>query len=198
MPEPAGGALVASLGIQLQLAASILCLGLGLILRRGLGYRPWMTWWTWSSGALALAITALLARYNLLPLLPLGSLQNPDTQIVALLYGIYGGGKLLFFMCLLSGTWLYVTRKGIPPIGLGAGLALLLGVAALFYLAPTDLNPFMAWQAGFPLPVFLICPCLPTPLPQRRKSRGSGALKLVCLLLAGLWLLYVPAFLQAQ
>jgi PAS domain S-box-containing protein len=198
MPEPAGGALVASLGIQLQLAASILCLGLGLILRRGLGYRPWMTWWTWSFGALALAITALLARYNLLPLLPLGSLQNPDTQIVALLYGIYGGGKLLFFMCLLSGTWLYVTRKGIPPIGLGAGLALLLGVAALFYLAPTDLNPFMAWQAGFAVPVFLICAWLLNTLPQRRKSRGSGALKLVCLLLAGLWLLYVPAFLQAQ
>src|SRR4026207_1392343 len=114
MPEPAGGSLVASLGIQLQLAASILCLGLGLILRRGLGYRPWMTWWTWSFGALAPAITAPLARFNLLPL---GALQNPDAQIVALLYGISGGGKLLFFMCLLSGTWLYVTRKGIPTIG---------------------------------------------------------------------------------
>lgn len=198
MPEPVGGAIVASLGIQLQLAASILCLGLGLILRRGLGHRPWLTWWTWSFGAVALAVIALLVRYYLLPLIPLDSLQHPETQIVSLLYASYGGAKLLFFLCLLSGTWLYVTRKSTPTVGLGAGLALLLGVAALFYLAPTDLNPFMAWQAGFAIPVFLICAWLLETLPPRRKSRGSRALTLVCLMLAGLWLLYVPAFLQAR
>ena len=198
MPEPAGGAIVASLGIQLQLAASILCLGLGLILRRGLGHKPWMSWWTWSFGAVAFAVAALLVRYNDLPLLPLDLLRHPETQMVSLLYALYGGGKLLFFMCLLSGTWLYVTRKNIPTIGLGAGMALLLGVAGLFYLAPTDLNPFMAWQAGFAVPVLLACAGLLASLPPRRKSRGSKALKWVCLLLAALWLLYIPAFLQAR
>ncbi|HTL04873.1 MAG TPA: PAS domain S-box protein, partial [Gemmatimonadales bacterium] len=195
MPEPAGGAIVASLGIQLQLAASVLCLGLGLLVARGLGHRPWVTWWTWSFGAVGLAVFALLIRYNGLPL---GALAQPDTHLVSLLYAIYGGGKLLFFMCLLSGTWLYVTRKNIPAVGLGAGLALLLAVALLFYLAPTDLNPFMAWQAGFAVPVFVICALLLRTLPARRKSRGSRALKWVCFALAALWLLYIPAFLQAS
>jgi PAS domain S-box-containing protein len=197
MPQTAG-ADVAALGIQLQLAGSILCLGLGLILRRGMGHRPWITWWTWSFGAVALAVTALLIRYQLLPLLPVASLHQNQTQVVYALYAIYGGAKLLFFSCLLCGTWIYVTRKAIPPIGLGAASALVVAVAALFYLTPTDLNPLMAWQAGFAIPVFLICAWLLSRLPPRRKNRGSRALKLVCLALAGLWLLYIPAFLGAQ
>jgi hypothetical protein len=55
-------ALLASFGVQLQLASCLLCLGLGLALRRDAGPRPWFTAWVWSFGALALAIGALYVR----------------------------------------------------------------------------------------------------------------------------------------
>jgi PAS domain S-box-containing protein len=197
MQAPIEGALVSALGIQLQLAASLLCLGLGLILRRGIGHRPWMTWWAWAFGALALAVGALLVRYQLLPLTPLGGLGENETEIAAALYAVYAGAKLVFLGSLLAGTWLYVTRQPLPRVGIGAGLLLLVSVATLFLLAPTDLNPLMAWQSGIAIPVFLACAWLLQRLPAQRKSRGSRALQLVFLALALLWVLYIPAFLRA-
>jgi PAS domain S-box-containing protein len=197
MPPPSEGALVSALGIQLQLAASLLCLGLGLILRRGIGHRPWMTWWAWSFGALALAVGALLVRYQVLPLDPLSSLGQNDTEVAAALYAVYAGAKLIFLGSLLAGTWLYVTRQPLPRVGISAAMVLLVSVATLFLLAPTDLNPLMAWQAGIAIPVFLASAWLLRKLPPARKSRGSRALKLVFLGLALLWTLYIPAFLRA-
>jgi PAS domain S-box-containing protein len=197
MPPPPEGAQVSALGIQLQLAASLLCLGLGLVLRRGMGYRAWVTWWAWSYGAVALAVTALLIRYQFLPLTPLGALAENQTDVAAALYVIYAGAKLIFLGSLLAGTWLYATRLPLPRVGVGAGLLLLLAVAVLFLLAPTDLNPLMAWQAGIAIPVFLACAWLLRRSPPERKTRGSRALKLVFLALALLWALYIPAFLRA-
>ncbi|HEV8599388.1 MAG TPA: ATP-binding protein [Gemmatimonadales bacterium] len=191
------GALISALGIQLQLAASLLCLGLGLVLRRGIGHRPWMSWWAWSFGALALAVGALLVRYQILPLTPLGTLGENESEIAAALYAVYAGAKLVFLGSLLAGTWLYVTRQALPRVGIGAGLLLLVSVATLFMLAPTDLNPLMAWQAGIAIPVFLACAWLLRRLPVERKSRGSRALQLVFLALALLWAVYIPAFLRA-
>ena len=197
MQAPPGGAVIAALGIQLQLAASLLCLGLGLVVRRGIGHRPWVTWWAWSYGAVALGVFALAIRYQSIPIIPLGSLGPNETQTAAALYATYAGAKLIFLGCLLAGTWLYVTRQPLPRVGLGAGLLLLVCVSVLFLLAPTDLNPLMAWQAGIAIPVFLSCAWLLSRLPATRKSRGSRVLKVVCLGLAGLWIVYIPAFLRA-
>src|SRR5262245_43543713 len=184
MQAPPGGRVIAALGIQLQLAASLLCLGLGLVLRRGLGLRPWVTWWAWSFGAVAIAVFALAIRYQSVPIFPLASLGHNETQAAAALYAVYGGAKLIFLGCLLAGTWAYVTRQPLPRIGIGAGLILLVCVAVLFLLAPTDLNPLMAWQAGIAIPVFLACAWLLRRLPAQRKSRGSRVLAIVCLGLA--------------
>ena len=197
LPPPLAGAGIAALGIQLQLAASLLCLGLGLIVRRGIGPRPWVTWWSWSYGAVGLAVLALLIRYQLLPLAPFASLAQHQNEAAAALYAFYGGSKLIFLGCLLAGTWLYVTRQPLPRVSLAAGLLLVASVATLFFLAPTDLNPLMAWQAGIAIPVFLACAWLLYRMPRERKSRGSRALQLVCLALALLWALYIPAFLRA-
>ncbi len=191
------GALVAALGIQLQLGGSLLCLGLGLFLRQGIGQRSWMSWWTWSFGAVAIAVTALLFRYNLVPLVPLASLQAGETQLAGVYYAIYAGAKLLFLFCLAAGTWLFVTRQPVPKVGLGGAAALIAGVAILFALKPTDLNPLMAWQAGYAVPVFLACAWLLYRMPSERRTRGSRVLALICLLHAGLWILYTPAFLGA-
>lgn len=194
MPPPPVGALVAALGLQLQLAASLLCLGLVLILRRGLGHRPWIGWWASAYAAVALAVTALTVRYQLPPLPPLESLQQHQNQVVAALYALYAGGKLVFLSCLLAGTWLYATRKRLPRVKLGTGVLVLVVVALLFVVAPADLNSLMTWQAAVAIPVFLSCAWLLHRLPRERRNRGSRALKLVFLALAVLWALYVPSF----
>jgi PAS domain S-box-containing protein len=195
--QDAAGTLVATLGIQFQLAASLLCLALGLLLGRGTGKRPWITWWAWSFGAMSLALGALLLRHTFLPVLPLDELNDEHARYVALLYAVYAGGKLLYLFCLLAGTWLFVRRESLPRIGVGTGLAFIAGVAFLFILAPSDLNPLVAWQAGITVPVFLICGGLLAGLPRERHTRGSRLLSLVCFLVALLWLLYTPAFLEA-
>lgn len=189
--------MVASLGIQFQLVASLLCLALGLLLGRGTGDRPWIRWWAWSFGAVALALAALWIRYLVLPVRPLEELSAGDAQQVALLYAVYAGGKLVFLFCLLAGTWLFVRREPLPRIGVGSGLAFIGAVGVLFLLAPSDLNPLVAWQAGITVPVFLVCGGLLAGMPRERRTRGSRILAVVCFLTAMLWLLYTPAFLEA-
>jgi PAS domain S-box-containing protein len=198
MPDQqATGTLVASLGIQFQLVASLLCLALGLLLGRGAGGRPWIRWWAWSFGAVALALAALWMRYLLLPVRPLEELSAAAAQQVGVLYAVYAGGKLLFLFCLLAGTWLFVRREPLPRIGVGSGLAFIAGVGVLFLLAPSDLNPLVAWQAGITVPAFLICGALVAGMPRERRTRGSRMLAAVCFLTAVLWLLYTPAFIEA-
>jgi len=189
--------MVASLGIQFQLVASLLCLALGLLLGRGAGGRPWIRWWAWSFGAVALALAALWLRYLFLPVRPLEELSSDQAQWVALLYAVYAGGKLLFLFSLLAGTWLFVRREPLPRVGVGSGLAFIAGVGVLFLLAPSDLNPLVAWQAGITVPVFLACGGLLAGMSPERRTRGSRVLAGVCFLTALLWLLYTPAFLEA-
>jgi PAS domain S-box-containing protein len=195
--QDAAGTLAATLGIQFQLATSLLCLILGLLLGRGSGQRPWIRWWAWSFGAISLALAALLLRYTLLPVFPLDQLPDDEARRVALLYAVYAGAKLLYLFCVLAGTWLFVRREPLPRVGIGSSLALIVAVGVLFILAPSDLNPLVAWQAGITVPVFLISGALLAGMPKDRRSRGSRVLAVVCFLIALLWLLYTPAFLEA-
>ena len=195
-PDQASNAVVSWIGIVLQLAGSLLCLGLGLILRRHSGNRPWLTYWVASYAAVSLAIAALLARYYLLPLLPIGSLHQYDTRLVALLYAVYLSSKLAFLFCLLTGTWLFATRRPLPKPAMLSGLGVIVTAGVAVLLVPTDLNPLMGLQAVAAIPVFLVCGWLLFRRPQARRTRGSRLLAVVCVMLAGLWLLYVPGFLM--
>ncbi|HEV8613787.1 MAG TPA: ATP-binding protein, partial [Gemmatimonadales bacterium] len=84
-----------------------------------------------------------------------------------------------------------------PRVRLAVGAAVVVAVSLLFVLAPADLNPLMVWQAAIAIPVFLLCAGLLRSMPEERKSRGSHALTYVCVALAILWALYIPAFLRA-
>jgi PAS domain S-box-containing protein len=197
-PDQAGDPIVSWIGIVLQLAGSLLCLGLGLILRRNSGNRPWMTCWVSVFAGYAVAVSALLVRYYLLPLLPIGSLQQYQTQVVAGLYAIYIVAKLGAFFCLLAGTWVFATRRPLPRPMIVVGLTgiALAGLAVL--LIPTDLDPLMGLQALVAVPAFVACGRLLSDQEPARRTRGSRLLATVCFMLAGLWLLYLPGFLRVS
>jgi PAS domain S-box-containing protein len=197
-PDQASNAVVSWIGIVLQLAGSLLCLGLGLILRTHSGNRRWLTYWVASYAAISVAITALMARYYLLPLLPIGSLQQYETRLVALLYAVYLCAKLLFLFCLLTGTWLFVIRRPVPRAAMIAAIAVIVVAGAGVLVVPTDLDPLMGLQAAFAVPAFLTCAGLLFRKPPARRTRGSRLLAVVCVLLAALWLLYVPGFLMVD
>ncbi len=194
-PEQAGNPVVSWIGIVLQLVGSLLCLGLGLILRRNQHGRPWLTCWVAAFAAMSVAIAALLARYYLLPLLPVNSLPVSQTGLVAILYAVYLCGKLGFLFCLVSGIWLFVARRPVPPWAIVAGLATiaLAGIAVL--LIRPDLDPLMAVQAGFVVPVFIGCAWLLSRQPVVKRTRGSDMLASVCVAIAVLWVVYGTAFL---
>jgi ABC-type antimicrobial peptide transport system permease subunit len=59
----------------------------------------------------------------------------------------------------------------------------------------TDLNPLMAVQAAFVVPVFLACAWMLFHQPISRRTRGSGMLASVCVTIAVLWLVYAAGFL---
>lgn len=193
-PDQVGNAVVSWIGIVLQLAGSVLCLGLGLILRRNQGHRPWMSYWVACFAAMSVAIAALLVRYYLLPLPPPGAPPVSQTLLVAVLYAVYFCGKLAFLFCLLTGTWLFVTRRPVPRSALAGGAATIAVAAVAVLLVRTDLDPLMGAQAGFAIPVFVGCAWMLFRKPVARRTRGTRLLATVCLLLAGLWLLYVPGF----
>jgi PAS domain S-box-containing protein len=197
-PDQADNAVVSWIGIVLQLAGSLLCLGLGLILLRNSGYRRWLTWWVGSYAAVAVAIAALVARYYLLPLLPIASLEQYETRLVAVLYAVYLSAKLVFLYCLLAGTWLFVRRAPLPKSANILSLAVIAAVVVGVLLIPTDLDPLMGLQAIFAVPVFLGCAGLLLRKTPSRRTRGSRLLGGVCVVLAGLWLLYVPGFIMVE
>ncbi|HEU5218408.1 MAG TPA: ATP-binding protein [Gemmatimonadales bacterium] len=196
IPDQASNAVVAWIGIVLQLSGSLLCLGLGLILRQSSGGRRWMTCWVSAFAALSVAIAALLVRYYVLPLLPIGSLQQYQTLVVSALYAVYLAAKLLFLLSLLTGTWLFATRRQLPKRFLAGALTIIGVVALIVFLVPTDLDPLMAGQSVIAIPVFLACATLLFRQAPERRTRGSRLLATVCALLAALWLLYFPGFLR--
>lgn len=193
-PDQVGSAVVAWIGIVLQLAGSVLCLGLGLVLRRNQGQRPWMGYWVACFAAMSVAIAALLVRYYLLPLPPPGAPPVSQTLLVSALYAVYFSAKLTFLFCLLTGTWLFVTRRSLPRPALAGGAATIALAAVAVLLIRTDLDPLMGAQSAFAIPVFVACAWMLFRKPVARRTRGTRLLAMVCLLLAGLWLLYVPGF----
>jgi PAS domain S-box-containing protein len=195
-PDLANNAVVSWIGVVLQLVGSLLCLGLGLVLLRSLSGRRWMTCWVAAFGAVSLAVAALLIRYYLLPLLPIESFQRYETRLVSGLYALYMGGKVGFFLCLLMGTWLFVTRKPLSRNRVATALGMVGVVVLAVYLVPTNLDPLMAVQALIAVPMLVACALLLYRLPPERRTRGSRLLAGVFVTLAVLWLLYVPGFLR--
>jgi two-component system NtrC family sensor kinase len=188
-------ALLASFGVQLQLASCLLCLGLGLALRRDAGPRPWFTAWVWSFGALAVGIGALYVRYFLLPLSPLA----PSLHALAVyaLYAVYLAAKVGFFWLLLQGTWRFACGEAPPrPLRIAAIVATGFVLLPVALVRSLDLSPIMAPQTIVATMTFLGCAVLLRRAPAAQATRGSRVLRVIFLLLATLWFLYIPAFME--
>ena len=100
--------LIALIGLGVQLGGCILLAGLFLVLRRQSAGRTYFRYWSAAWVVLAVAIGALVIRYQFVPRVDRISLSD-DSIEVRFLYLIYQSAKLLYVALLFAGTASFVS-----------------------------------------------------------------------------------------
>ncbi|MGH8398518.1 MAG: hypothetical protein ACRETA_09785, partial [Gammaproteobacteria bacterium] len=159
-------------GLTSQLAAIILLVVLFVLLRRHAGRRAYFNTWSNAWILFAVALAALVLRFNLLPSF-LG--QGADgVWWVKLCYLIYQVGKLAFVLLLLRGTLLFVKGEPHPRFGfirwlwLGVGGFTLISVV----FSPT-MHAVIFWQGLCNVVAYGFCAVAMLTLPIPRRSLGT-------------------------
>src|SRR5262245_16499316 len=100
-------AVVSSIGVVVQLSGELLLVLLFMLLRRYVLRRGYFAAWTaaWACGAIA--ISAIVVRYIIMPSLAQAPIDE-NLATVRLLYFVYQAGKLSSFALFVSGTAMYV------------------------------------------------------------------------------------------
>jgi diguanylate cyclase (GGDEF)-like protein len=182
------------LGVVIQLGGALMVIGLFLMLRHFVLRRDYFTAWAAAWVAFAVAISALVVRYMVVPGLARAPVAESHPGIRAL-YFIYQLSKAIGFAYFLRGTLLYA---GGAPGGVVATKriwsAAVLFAALSALLARHGLNEMVVWQTVVAVPVLAICSAKLLMLPPPRRTRGSVATGVCFALLAALWLAYLKAF----
>jgi diguanylate cyclase (GGDEF)-like protein len=142
--------LIALIGLGVQLGGCILLAGLFLVLRRHAAGRPYFRYWSAAWVVLAVAIGALVVRYQFVPRLDRISFTDESLE-VRFLYLVYQSAKLLYVALLFAGTAsfasgvrlrgfiAYATVLSIAYGGMSVIVATTLGQIALLQSAVTVL-----------------------------------------------------------
>ncbi|MGH8283571.1 MAG: GGDEF domain-containing protein [Gammaproteobacteria bacterium] len=179
-----------SFSLICQLAAIILLVVLFMLLRRQASRRPYFYAWSNAWIVLAVALAALVARYNLLPVL-LGPVTDSDWW-VRFCYFLYQFGKLAFLALLLRGIFLYL--KGVTHLGFMRWLWLGVGAITLVSVAfSATLHAVLFWQGLCNVVVYSFCAVALLTLPLPRRSLGTRVAGIVLAASLVLWLAYLPA-----
>jgi diguanylate cyclase (GGDEF)-like protein len=186
--------LIQYLGLISQAATVLLLVVLFVMLRRSADRRAYFHAWSNAWVALAVALTALVLRYILLPHL-VGGPAPEDALLVRVSYFIYQFAKFAFLILLLRGTLLYVGGLADPPLGYLKMLWSVAGAVALISVLLTrDAVGVLFWQSAANLVMFAWCAAVLLLLPQSRYSLGTRTMAVMLLLNVVLWLCYVLAF----
>lgn len=182
------------LGVIIQLAGALMLITLFVMLRRFVLRRAYFTAWTIAWGALAVGITALVARYILVPGLAGGN-PGESHPAVRALYFVYQGAKGIGFVFFVRGTLMYVAGTGSGLVATKRLWAVAAGFAVVStLLSHNGLNEMIIWQSAIAVPALGYCASALLWLPAPRRTAGSLAAGTCFALLAMLWLLYGGAF----
>jgi diguanylate cyclase (GGDEF)-like protein len=186
-------AVVSFIGVVVQLGGGLLLVMLFMLLRRYVLRRGYFSAWTlaWACGAVA--ISALVVRYILMPRF-LATPVDDGAPAVLALYLVYQICKLASFALFVSGTAMYVTGSR-----LSGSRNLVFGGAAAYAIlslvgSDGDLNQLVVWQAPVAVVSLGTCAALLFTLPSSRRTLGSMGAGGAFAALALLWLLYGIAF----
>lgn len=179
------------IGTFVQLGAILLLIALFALLhpytRRRRYFRTWLNAWV----ALAVALLALVLRYQLLPtILDPQILGSTSTRLA---YFAYQAGKLGFYGLLVTGTLRYV--KAAPSYtSIVAGASFLFLYSALSVWQSANLSGVVLWQAPPAVAGLAFSAWLMLRLPASRRSIGSTIMGGFFSFAAALWTSYFIAF----
>jgi diguanylate cyclase (GGDEF)-like protein len=182
------------LGTFIQLGGTLLLLALFALLRRYTRRRKYFRSWTGAWAALAVALFAVVLRYNLLPGLGAEPLTETDLS-TRLIYFVYQCAKFLFFALLVAGVLRYVRAAPSYSAVVGA-VSFSVLFAALSVVNAPDLAQVVVWQAPVAIGALAYCALLMLRLPPSRRSLGSSITGGFFLFGAALWTIYLGAFNQ--
>jgi diguanylate cyclase (GGDEF)-like protein len=180
------------LGTFIQLGGAVLLLVLFNLMRRYTRRRKYFRSWAKAWAALAIAIAAIVLRYNLLPEFA-GADPSDGTLGTKLTFFVYQTAKFGFYALLLDGTLRYVRAvPGYSAIVASAAFSVLYG--AVSALAAADLNEAVVWQAPVAMLALVYCAVLMLRLPPSRRSLGSSITGAFFAFGSVLWTIYFTAF----
>ncbi|MDE2197193.1 MAG: GGDEF domain-containing protein, partial [Gammaproteobacteria bacterium] len=182
-------------GLASQVVAVVLLVVLFGLLRRFADRRAYFHAWGAAWVAMAIALAALVLRFNVLPDL-LGN-GSEYAWWVKLCYFVYQFGKLAFLVMLLRGTLLYVRGAAAPPLGHARSLWSAAVVIALLSVAfSANLQALMFWQGLCNVAVFTWCAWALLVLPAARRNLGTRTIGTFMTATMLLWLGYLTALMH--
>ncbi len=194
--HPISANLLTYFGLVSQLVATILLVVLFVLLRRHAGRRPYFRAWSNAWIAFAVALAALVLRFNVLP-----GIFAPATGSggwVRVCYFLYQFGKFAFLLLLLRGTLLYLRGMTRQSLVLVMGMwAVAAAIAAGSVAYSSTLQAVLFWQGLCNVVVYAFCAVAMLTLPVPRRSLGTRTTGTVLAATLVLWLVYLIALLDA-
>ena len=180
------------IGTFVQLGGTMLLITLFSLMRPYTRRRTYSRTWAKAWFALAIALSAVVLRYNLLPALGAGPIVEAALG-TKLIYFIYQTGKFFFYGLLLAGTLRYVRAAPGYSAIVGA-LSFSFLYSALSVWRAADLNEVVVWQAPVAVAILAYCSLLMLRLSSSRRSLGSTISGGFLAGGAALWTVYFMAF----
>ncbi|MGI8499051.1 MAG: GGDEF domain-containing protein [Gemmatimonadaceae bacterium] len=182
-------ALIAFIGVVVQLGGSLLLAILFVLLHRSQRRRAYFGLWARAWVALALAITAVFLRY----LMSIGSPPPEDLFPLRTLNFAYQFGKVLHYALLVGATLMYARsmrwRYLLPAAVIGSA-----GYAILTLTVSSTLNEVVLLQAPAAMLSLCFCASALLRLPLSRRTLGSRLTGTMFAVTALLWTVYLAAF----
>lgn len=180
------------IGTFVQLGGTLLLIALFSLLRRytrrRLYFRTWANAWV----ALAIALFAVVLRYNLMPVWGAAPIVE-EALVTKLTYFVYQTAKFCFYGLLVAGTLRYVrAAPGYSAITGAISFSFLYGALSVWRSA--DLNEVVVWQTPVAIAALTYCSLLMLRLPASRRSLGSTISGGFLAGGATLWTVYFMAF----
>lgn len=179
------------LGTYVQLGGTLLMFALMLLLQRYARRRRYFRTWSQAWGVLAVALFAVVIRFNLLPSATPQLIKGEIPTIIILF--IYQFAKLSFYGLLIAGTLRFVRA---PPSSENvAGAAIFAAFFSAVSISQTgNLGGVVMWQSPVAVVALVYAGSLMLRLPPSRRSLGSVIVGNFMGFGALLWAAYFMAF----
>ena len=184
--------LIALIGLGVQLGGCILLAALFLVLRRYAAGRPYFRYWSVAWVVLAVAIGALVIRYQLAPR-PDRVAFSDESLEVRFLYLVYQSAKLLYVALLFAGTASFASGVRLRGF-LAYATVLSVAYGAMSVIVATSLGHIALLQSAVTLLAFGASASMLLKIPRSRRSVGSMVSAGAYAAMVALWTAYALGF----